>query len=196
VIIVLCCLIVFAVEAAVLRRRIAKLLHVSFRGFFLVWLALVDQILVISVLPSKPHIVLDVANLLSYAAAAGFVWLNRRIPGLLLVGAGGALNLIAIGSNGGTMPASAAALRTSGWRPAPGHFVNSGVVSHPKLAFLGDVFATPKWFPAHDVFSIGDVLIVVAVTWLIYRVSVSESPAAEPEDEGAPVRMPAPNAAV
>lgn len=196
-IIVLACLFVFCVEAAFLRQRISKLLRIRFRAFFLVWVALVDQILVISVLPSKPHFVLDVANLLSYAAAGAFVLVNRRIPGLLILGAGGALNLLAIVSNGGTMPASAGALNASGWKPAPGHFVNSGIVAHPKLAFLGDIFATPRWLPAHDVFSIGDVLVVLAVAWMIYRISVSESAPVRSEapDEGPAPLTALPNAA-
>ena len=45
------------------------------------------------------------------------------------------------------MPASASALTASGWRAQPGHFANSAVVAHPKLAVLGDIFATPRWFP-------------------------------------------------
>jgi hypothetical protein len=84
-------------------------------------------------------------------------------------------------SNGGTMPASAAALSASGWRPAPGHFTNSAVVPHPKLSILGDIFATPRWLPAHDVFSIGDVLIVAAVALLVYK-TCQDAPDAETEN--------------
>lgn len=182
-IIVFCCLVVFAIEGALLRGRISRLFKIRLRGFYLVWAALVDQILVISVLPAKPHLTLDIANLASYVAAATFVWMNRRVPGVLLVGAGGAMNLVAIVSNGGTMPATSSALRASGWRPAPGHFVNSGVVAHPLLAFLGDVFSTPRWFPFHDVFSVGDVLIVLAVAWLVYRTCTSQTE----DDTEAPV---------
>jgi hypothetical protein len=136
---------------------------------YLVWIALVDQILVISFLPGRWHVALDVADVLSYVAAGAFIWSNRKIPGVLLVGLGGALNLLAIGLNGGTMPASASALKASGWKAAPGHFTNSAVVAHPKLGFLGDIFSTPRWMPAHDVFSIGDILIVLAVGVLVYR---------------------------
>ena len=168
-IIVLACAVTVAAESLVLRRRMARLARLRLRRFYLVWLALLDQVLVISVLPGREHLVLDIANLLSYVAAGLFLWSNRRIPGILLLGAGGALNLIAIATNGGTMPASASALAASGWRPQPGHFTNSAVVAHPRLLFLGDIFATPRWFPAHDVFSIGDVLIVIAVAVLVYR---------------------------
>ena len=168
-IIVFACLIVVAIEAIFLRGGLKKLMAVRFRRIYLVWLALVDQVLVISILPGGHHLVLDVANLLSYLAAAAFVWSNRRIPGLLLLGAGGALNLVVIGVNKGTRPASESALEASGWHPAPGHFVNSGVLAHPKLSFLGDIFATPRWMPFHDVFSVGDVVIVLAVGVLVWR---------------------------
>jgi hypothetical protein len=192
VIILEACVAVVLIEAVFLRRRISQLLTVRFKAMYLVWIALLDQILVISFLPGGWHAVLDVANLLSYVAAGAFIWANRKIPGVLLVALGGALNLLAMGVNGGTMPASASALRASGWRPAPGHFTNSAVVAHPKLAFLGDIFATPHWMPAHDVFSIGDVLIVLAVGVLVYR-TCSSTPKGATEPSST---EPAPTAAV
>jgi Family of unknown function (DUF5317) len=190
VIIVLASAVVVAVEALFLRRRLAQLMTIRFRRMYLVWLALVDQILVISVLPDHDHLILDIANLVSYAAAAFFVWSNRRIPGVVLLGAGGALNLLAIVTNGGTMPASASALRASGWRVQAGHFANSAVVAHPKLAFLGDVFASPRWVPFHDVFSVGDLVIVLAVGVLVYktcaRVRVDATNTGEGKADAAP----------
>src|SRR5580658_7975066 len=109
-IIVFACVVVVAVESAFLRRRLLRLGSLRFRRFYLLWLALLDQVLVISVLPGRQHLVLDIADLLSYVAAGAFVCSNRKVPGLLLVGAGGTLNIIAIAANGGTMPASASAL--------------------------------------------------------------------------------------
>ena len=43
----------------------------------------------------------------------------------------------------------------------PGDFINSTAVPDAHLQFLGDVFATPSWLPVHNVFSIGDLLIVL-----------------------------------
>jgi Family of unknown function (DUF5317) len=179
-IIVFACLVVVAFEAIILRSRLTRLASLKFTRMYLVWLALAVQILVISVLPGGAHVALDVANLLTYAAAGFFVWSNRRIPGVLLLGFGGALNVLAMAVNGGTMPASATALRASGWHPQPGHFANSAIVAHPKLAFLGDVFASPRWMPFHDVFSVGDVVIVVAVGVLVYK-TCTRLPAPRPE---------------
>jgi hypothetical protein len=55
-----------------------------------------------------------------------------------------------------------------------GHgFVNSGVVEHPKLLFLGDVFATPRSWPMANVYSVGDFTILLGVVVLLHRVSGS-----------------------
>jgi hypothetical protein len=176
VIIVYACLGVLCLEAIVLRRRLVRLASLQIRRIYLVWLALADQVVIICVLPGHQHLLLAAANLLSYAAAAAFVWSNRHIPGVLLIATGGLLNAAAIVANGGTMPASAKAIAASNWHPEPGHFVNSAVVPHEKLAFLGDIFATPRWLPGHDVFSIGDVVIVLAFAFLIYKSCASSSP--------------------
>jgi MFS family permease len=48
--------------------------------------------------------------------------------------------------------------------------VNSGAVADPKLWFLGDVFALPAGFPMANVFSVGDVLIVVGAFILVHCV--------------------------
>jgi hypothetical protein len=61
------------------------------------------------------------------------------------------------------------------WRKAGLHtippevFENSRALSSPRLAFLGDVFYVPASWPLSNVFSIGDVLIVVGSTYLAHR---------------------------
>ncbi len=106
----------------------------------------------------------------SFAVAAVFLVANRRLPGMLLVAAGALCNLAAMGANGGVMPASPAALRTAGLPTRPGGFTNSAAVPHPRLAFLGDVFAIPHAWPLHNIFSIGDVLIVLGLAWALHRI--------------------------
>jgi hypothetical protein len=147
-------------------RRLGRL---RLRHTWLVWLALADQIVVISVLPDLGALS-EGAHLASYGLAALFVVLNNRSAGTLIVGIGGTCNLVAIVANGGVMPATAGALKVSGWRPTPGHFANSAVLPHPRLVPLGDVFSTPPWFPVHSVFSIGDVLIVLGVALFLHGV--------------------------
>ncbi len=101
---------------------------------------------------------------------AGFVWLNRRIPGLWIIAVGAASNATAITVNNGTLPASAAALRRAGLPVRSDEFVNSGVLADPKLGFLGDVFAIPAGWPLANVFSIGDLLIVLGAAWGAHRI--------------------------
>jgi hypothetical protein len=58
-------------------------------------------------------------------------------------------------------------LVAAGIHEAPGGFDNSAVVVHPRLAFLGDVFSFPKWFPLANVFSVGDVLLLVGAAAML-----------------------------
>ena len=110
-----------------------------------------------------------VLHLVSYALSALFVVANRRLPGVWIVALGGALNLVAIIANGGSMPASARAWRTAGFGFVRDSFANSDVVASPRLPWLGDIFAVPSRFPLANVFSIGDVVIGVGAAYLITR---------------------------
>ncbi len=129
----------------------------------LVLAAFLAQLLAISVLDG-PVVVLEAVHIASYVVAAYVLWVNRRLPGLPILGAGALANGVTIALNGGTLPARAGALRTAGLTDDAG-FVNSGVLEHPRLAFLGDIFAVPAGTPLANVFSIGDVLIVLGATW-------------------------------
>ncbi len=133
------------------------------------WVVLVAFVLQLAVLqgPQLPAAVAPVLHVLTYLAAAVFVVANRRVPGLLVVAAGAASNGVTIALNGGTLPASAAALRTAGVEVDPG-FANSAVVADPVLPWLGDVFAVPAAVPLANVFSVGDVLIVAGAWWLLW----------------------------
>ena len=125
--------------------------------------ALALQILVIEVVPDAPEPLPAVGHVGSYGLVALAVWFNRHLPYLWLIALGGALNGLAIVANGGVMPARAAALQTAGLTPDPEAFANSAAVAHPNLGFLGDVFAVPASWPAANVFSIGDILIVAGL---------------------------------
>ena len=106
----------------------------------------------------------------SFALGLVWVWLNRRVPGLWVVGLGALLNAVAIVSNGGVMPASASALRTAGMEVNPDVFATSDALEDPRLLFLGDVFATPASWPFANVFSIGDVVIAIGAAITIHAV--------------------------
>jgi hypothetical protein len=115
-----------------------------------------------------PSFAAEALHLVSYALAVAFLVVNRRITGLWLVALGGALNLLAISANHGVMPASNAALARAGRQVVSERFSNSNAVPHARLAFLGDVFAVPKRFPLANVFSVGDVLLVVGIGVILH----------------------------
>ena len=100
----------------------------------------------------------------SGALAAVFLWLNRSLPGLSVVGVGAGLNALAVGLNAGRMPTSASALEQAGIAPGPAR-----VVDDVRVGALGDVLAAPSWLPLADVLSVGDVLVVLGAAWLAHR---------------------------
>jgi Family of unknown function (DUF5317) len=134
------------------------------------WLALAGigvQILIISVWPGAPEWLSEVVHMFSYVLLGAFAWSNRRIPGVPVVMLGGLLNFVAIAANGGVMPADPdLAMHAAG---ADG-FVNAGSMQDPRLLFLGDIFATPSWFPLYNVYSVGDAVIVLGVLALLHFV--------------------------
>lgn len=143
----------------------AALMLRRWRWPLLIWAALALQVVVIEV--SLPPGFAPILHVMTYIVAVGFLWLNRRAPGVLLVGAGAVSNGISIALNSGVLPASPAAVAAAGIDPHLA-FANSAVVDHPTLPWLGDVFAWPAPLPLANTFSIGDILIVLGVvvaTW-------------------------------
>lgn len=103
---------------------------------------------------------------LSTAAVLIAVVPNLGLMGMPVVALGALSNLAAIVSNGGFMPADAAALASAGL-DGPGSHTNSIVLESPNLRLLTDIFAIPASVPLANVFSVGDVLIAVGVAWAI-----------------------------
>ena len=131
--------------------------------------ALGMQVGIISIWPGSGGIYL-VFHLASYALLLVFLLYNRSIPGLWIVGMGTLMNFVVIASNGGVMPATAGALTRAGLTIDPDQFANSAQLVDPNYAFLGDVFAIPAAFPFANVFSPGDVCIVVGALLTLHQV--------------------------
>jgi hypothetical protein len=92
---------------------------------------------------------------------------NLEQPWFRVIAFGAALNLLAIMSNGGVMPADPTALAAAGLNAAPGSFSNTAPATGGPFWFLGDLWVTPVWLPFRNVVSIGDVLIGTgAAAWL------------------------------
>ena len=144
--------------------KLSRLAHVRLRAGWTVLVALGAQVVVISVVPGQLDGLHEPVHLATYVLAGLFVWANRSLPGVWFIGGGGAANLAAIAANGGVMPASPTALASAGMTPDKGDaFANSAAIAEPKLAVLGDIFAVPEAWPLSNVFSLGDVSIVLGV---------------------------------
>lgn len=160
-------------SAAFLGGRLSRLVQVRFRAGWLPLVALLMQVVILQVVQSGPHALLVGIHILTYVMAAAFIWLNRSVPGLILVAVGAVANGVTIALNDGTLPATASALSSADIHKDPTVFLNSGSVAHPVLGFLGDVFAWPAPLPFANTFSVGDVLIVAGVTYGAHRIAGS-----------------------
>lgn len=108
---------------------------------------------------------------LTFPCTIAVAWLNRRIPGVLLIGAGLCANLLVITLNGG-MPVSGVAARVA----APpgraiavpsGDFVHRLADEHTRLALASDVIPAPGIPGGGAVASVGDVLMLAGLTTAI-----------------------------
>ena len=105
--------------------------------------------------------------LLSNAAVGGFLLLNRRIHGMLIVGFGLLLNTIVITANQ-AMPVSASAASAAGLEPPPAisdDLKHERLNSETRLGWLGDVIPVPG---LNEVLSIGDVVLALGAGRLVY----------------------------
>src|SRR4051794_19470971 len=153
--------------------RLSRLADLRFTRAWAGLTALALQYATVKLFSHADNGLLSGLHLVSYGLLFYFLAGNLHVPGLLVLAAGGALNAVAIAANDGVMPARPEALATAGILQAPGEFVNSGAVTSPKLWFLGDVFALPRVFPMANVFSIGDLLIVLGAFVLLHRLAGS-----------------------
>lgn len=165
--------------------RFDRIGELEFRANRLLVAALGLQLLVLTVWV-LPLGVAEALHVASYAVAGGWLVANVRVPGLPLIAAGGASNAAAIVANGGVMPAHPAAVETAGLVHDPALFANSAPIADARLWFLGDVFAVPASWPLANVFSVGDVVLVLGALWLLHAAAGSRlgrlrsAPAAQP----------------
>ncbi len=145
-------------------RRLADL---RLRATWLPGLALAAQVVITVIATSGSPALHRAVHVATYALLGVFLWSNRRLPGMRVVGAGALCNALAIVVNRGVMPASTWAQRVAGLHVRPG-FDNSAHLAHPLLPWLGDVIPWPG--PLPNVLSVGDCIIYVGVLILLHRV--------------------------
>ncbi len=147
--------------------RPAGLAAIKFRWTWLAVAGFVTQVILFSAPVSER---IGAAGPSLYVASTSMVLAaviaNIRIPGMVLVAVGAALNLTAIVANGGYMPASAAAVAAIG-RGDIVTYSNSAVIPSPVLEPLTDVIALPTWLPFTNIISVGDLLIGAGIALVI-----------------------------
>ena len=168
------------IAVPILGGRLSRLADMPLRGKPMIVCALAIQVVIVSVVPAGDPWLHRAFHLGSYLLAGAFLVANRHTPGFRLIGCGALFNAIAIFANDGVMPATSGALRTAGQLSSTNDFVNSGLVAHPRLLFLGDIFAIPRSWPLHNVFSVGDVFIAIGAAIAIHVVCGSRLTAHRP----------------
>jgi Family of unknown function (DUF5317) len=147
--------------------RLSRLADIRIRAVWAVLLAAAIQVGISDVAPGGSHWLHVALNIASYMLDAYFLFANRRMTGVPIVAVGAGLNILAIATNGGVMPASASALRISGIDPRAG-FDNSAHLVHAHLAFLGDVIPVPGPWPIGNVLSVGDLTIFIGALIVLH----------------------------
>jgi len=147
-----------------------------------VWLAPLALVLQLPLLrtpfrPAEEVVVPQALFLLSHLILLAFVWLNRRLAGIWLVGLGIVCNLVVILANGGLMPITPETLVlinpgarleqcTIGYHYG---FSKDVILSRAdtSLWLLSDALVLPAPFPWPTAFSLGDLLLGAGIVWLL-----------------------------
>ena len=177
--------VIAGVIAGLIRAKIGKRPYQPYQmqGIWLVLVAIILQWLVFSLPITRdvlPNWTASISLVLSQTILFIFAWLNRRISGFWLLGAGLLLNLAVIVANGGFMPISPDTVQ---WlRPdAPANFWSVGQrlgaskdivlpVDKTVLYFLSDRFRTPNLDAYRVAFSFGDVVVALGAFWLLWAI--------------------------
>lgn len=156
--------------------RLANLALLPVRMIGLLFLPFVLQLIAFS--PIGERLVFDVplARYL-YTASLGIavigLWLNRKLPGVVWIMLGLSLNFLVISLNGGFMPVAAAARQFAGMSPLAGRDNNVvPVTATTWLPWLSDTFPLPAFVPFANVFSPGDLFVVIGGFIFIQRALV------------------------
>ncbi len=147
--------------------RISRLASIPVRGTWVPMVALAIQVIITVIVRSGSEDLHKALHIATYVLIGVFLWCNRRLPGVKVIGLGAFLNALVITVNGGQMAASRTAERLAGLHPEAG-FENSAALAHPHLLWFGDVIPWPG--PLPNVLSIGDLLIYAGTLVLLHRI--------------------------
>lgn len=149
------------------------------RHLWLVFIAFLPQFAILYVPGLRQQISDEWAGMLLTASQLlllGFAWLNRKLPGMMVLIIGAALNFTVMTANGGFMPISPqtashlVSQETLADIPTGSRFGVKDILLEPeatRFEILADRFLPPAWFSYQVAFSLGDVFLAVGVFWLL-----------------------------
>lgn len=158
--------------------RLTNLERLPLRWLPLVFVSLLIQLLIFPLFSDTA--ILPFANVplhvLSYVFLVIWIAANIRMAPIMLLGLGAASNFLVLLLNDGLMPASTTAVLKAGLPflaerlTQDGAYANLILMSEStRLNFLGDILYLPQWIPFSAALSIGDLLITLALIWLIVK---------------------------
>jgi len=108
-------------------------------------------------------------HLFSYFLLFIFIFVNRRLPGMVIMGMGLFLNFVVIAANGGGVPVSAQNISQSlmELQPSASWALHSLMTGETKLAFLADIISLP-FNPVRKI-SIGDVILSIGLIYFLQQ---------------------------
>lgn len=169
---VLAVVVVAALFGLILGGSLDSLAATKFRFLWLLVAALVTQAGFTTLDPEWLSDAGDLSVLLvTNAAVALFLALNRRLPGMWVAAVGMALNVLVISANG-AMPVSLEAADLAGSdRPSGFGLKHEALTEDTLLPWLADVIPLPG---LNTLISAGDVVLAAGIGWLVYRRTVDE----------------------
>ena len=160
---------------------LTRLATLELKAVWLIFVALVLQLLIFPT-PWFPPLIswgTTYFHFASYALVALFFGANYRMGSLWTMALGMVINALVITANGGYMPASAGALRAAGKAYTATQLLNmqryaNAVLmdEHTRLNVLGDWLYVPTWVPWANAFSLGDMVLMLGLAWLVQSAMV------------------------
>jgi hypothetical protein len=168
--------------------KLALLGQLKIQSAWLIPLAFLMQVFVVFVPGGRTTGLSDpaaVLTLISYMVLVVAVIINRRLPGMALIGMGLLVNFAVIAANGGFMPIESHVVELLGHGDRvqalePGYRVYQAkdVIlrrEDTRLWILSDILVIPPPFPLSSALSLGDVMLIAGLFVLIQRTMVEPS---------------------